>query len=368
MDTSKLIGLIEVTGSHVWSVSAENYGGPRFEKREFFQSAKSQCHPEDAEEVTCKLNDLCEAVVRRSVVAAITEYRSRIAPDARAERQPAPPANEPAERVTDVQADAKTETPPTPPPAEPKYKVGEKPATEPKAEIKPQAQPAPTQAPPPAQTAEKPQVVIANRLLAQGVTQDELKKIVRAKFGEPKEGQKFTAEQYVQAFTEAESTLKELGMDKFRQGLAALNTQAKPADTAKPVTDSVVFSTDPAVVEAMKQINAKWPLWGVELSRIAALWCADHVKNAEALEAFLITAGITSTSPPGRIEGLLSITRHLSIGALPKLNQFAAKTRNPFSMIEADLDKAIGKPIRWALDLPREAVAEALDAMIAGKK
>lgn len=341
----KLLGLIEVTGSFVWTVQAENYGGNRFEKKELFQAAKGQCYPGDFEEATAALQDMCEATVRRGVVKAIAEWRNGGEPVIQV-REPAPPAP------------PSTQTEPAPPQGNGKqYQVGEKPAPPATASANIANQDAPTTT-----TAKKPQTVIAERLQTAGVTPDELKQVVRFTFGVLPEGQRYTQQQYVDAFTEAEKIIKEIGLEKFRAGLA---NAEKPAPATAPLAESVVFSTDPAVVEARKQVSTKWPMWQTELVNVASLWCADQVKDVGALDAFLISAEVTGTTPPGRIEALLAIARHLAIGSLPSLIGYAKASKKPMSMIEADLSTAVGKPIRFALDLPADAVAIALGVMIA---
>lgn len=345
----KLVGLVEVTASCVWKIPADAYGGNRYESKEFFQAAKGQCYPGDFEDATASLQDMCETVVRRSVVKAIAEFRNGGEPTIQL-REPTPaPA-----KVVEMLAPAPAPTQAESPQSNKQYQVGEKPAPAP---VTPESTTPPTAAP-----TKKPQTVIAERLQAAGVTPDELKKVVRVMFGVLAEGQRYTQQQYVDAFTEAEKVIKEIGLEKFRGGLANADKPA-PAPTA-PAAESVVFSTDPAVVEARKQVSAKWPMWQVELVNVASLWCADQVKDVGALDAFLISAEVTSTTPPGRIEALLGISRHLVIGSLPNLINYAKSSKKPMSMIEAELSTAIGKPIRFALDLPDAAVAIALGTMM----
>lgn len=352
----KLLGLVEVTGSFIWTLQAEHYGGRKFEKKEFFQSAKGQCYPGDFDEATAALQDSCEATVRRSVVRAIEEWRNGGVPVI--QRNPAQVVEMPAPTAAPATQDA------TPAPAETgkQYHVGEKTAPAADAATATQQATTTTATPPPT---EKPQTVIAKRLQAAGVTQDELKQVVRVMFGVLPEGQRYSQKQYVDAFTEAEKVITDIGLEKFRAGLATM-ASAPEADTAPtaPAAESVVFSTDPVVVEARKQVTAKWPMWSTELVNVASLWCADQVKDVGALDAFLISAEITGTTAPGRIEAMLAITRHLSIGTLPLLINYAKSTKKPMSMIEGELSTAVGKPIRFALDL-HDAVAITLGTMMA---
>lgn len=363
---SKILGTVKATASCVWSVQAENYGGFRFEKREFFQSAQGKCYPGDYDEAFAELQDMCESVVRRSVVQAIAEIRANGGEPVIQVREPAPakvvqmPSPAPA-AAPPPQAQAAPEAPPAG-----GYQVGEKPAP---------AQATAGPATPPPAPEKKPQTIIAERLKAQGITDDELKQTVVLTFGALPAGKKYyTQQQYVEAFTKAEAVLKELGIDKFRAGLkaeAAAPPVQQPASTPAPTApagEPVVFSTDPAVVEARKQVSTKWPMWGVELTNIASLWCADHVKDAAALDAVLIAAGITGTTPPGRIEAFLAIARHIAIGSYAGLTQYAASAKKPMSMIESELSTAVGKPIRFALDIPQEAVAIELGKMMEAAK
>lgn len=353
----KLLGLVEVTGSCAWTIQAENYGGNRFEKKDFFQNAKGQCYPGDFEEATASLQDMCEAVVRRSVVKAIAEWRNGGEPTIQV-REPAPAPV--AAKVVEMPTPATAPTQAPEPEQGKQYHVGEKPA--------PAGTATQTAAPPPPDTppAKKPQTVIAERLQAAGVTPDELKQVVRVTFGALPEGQRYTQQQYVDAFTEAEKIITEIGLVKFRIGLNSAPVSAAPAtpQPTAPATESVVFSTDPAVVEARKQVTAKWPMWQTELVNVASLWCADQVKDVSALDAFLISAEVTATTPPGRIEALLAIARHLAIGSLPGLINYAKGSKKPMSMIEGEISTAVGKPIRFALDLPGDAVAIALGTMM----
>lgn len=336
----KLVGLVEVTASCVWKIPADAYGGNRYESKEYFQAAKGQCYPGDFEEATASLQDMCETVVRRSVVKAIAEFRNG--------GEPTIQLREPTSASTPAPAPAPTQA--EPPQSNKHYQVGEKPAPAP---VTPDTTTPPTAAP-----TKKPQTVIAERLQALGVTPDELKKVVRVMFGVLAEGQRYTQQQYVDAFTEAEKVIKEIGLENFRGGLANAEKPA-PAPTA-PAAESVVFSTDPAVVEARKQVSAKWPMWQTELVNVASLWCADQVKDVGALDAFLISAEVTSTTPPGRIEALLSLCRHIAIGSVPQLIAYAKSSKKPMSMIESEVSSIVGKQIRFALDLHNDAVALAL--------
>ncbi len=372
----KIVGLVEVTGSCFWTVQCDNYGGNKFEKREYFQNAKGQCYPGDFDEATAAIQDMCEAVVRRSVTRAIAEIRNGGEPIIQ-QREPAPKASA---KIVEIPApapapQAEATTPPTAtPPTGKAYQVGEKPA--PAATTPPPACVTPATGKPPAE--KKPQTVIAERLQAAGVTQAELSKVVRVAFGVLPEGQRYAQKQYVDAFTEAEKVIAEIGLEKFRAGLANATEKATPAPEAMPTAaptastapagESVVFSTDAAVVEARKQVTAKWPMWSVELVNVASLWCADQVKDVGQLDAFLISAEVTQTTPPGRIEALLAITRHLSIGSLVNLIDYLKKTKKPVSMVEEELGAAVGKSIRFALDLPGDAVAMALGKMMDAAK
>ena len=333
MDNNKIIGLITTTRSSTFKVIAELYGGPRFETQDFFSSKSAACLPDHEEEVADHLHELSKRDVRKAVREAIARYEGRTY-----ETPAEAPAHEPLPAPTE-EATGPTGAP---------YVVAEKPAPA-------SGTPAAAQ-----MTADTPKT-LSERLKAKGLTSDDLAAITRKHFpsyqGVP------TKAQYLEAFSAAEVRLN-------KDGIEALRSWINPPASETPVTDptvAMVFSSDPAVKAAMAQVSAKWPMWGPELTRVAALWCADHAKDANTLDAFLVAGGVNATTPPGKIESVLAITRHLALNSMPKLLEYAKKSGNPFSMIESDLSAAVGKPIRFSVDIDANAVSGAFARMTEGK-
>lgn len=218
----------------------------------------------------------------------------------------------------------------------------------------------PVQAPTPAPLPVHQQ--IAARLKALGVTKPEMTDWTNFYFRYP--DRKLLADDYVEAFGKAEDWIKEHGIEKFRAGIVESRdahavkgtADAAPVPVPAPVEDTVVMA-------ASKQVEAKFPRWSPELTRVAALWCADQVKDAGTLEAFLLTAGLTSTTPPGKIESLLAISRHMAMSSGLAILEYSKASQLPLSQIEAELGAKVGQPIRFAVDLPQNAVTDAFAAM-----
>ena len=353
---SKIIGLVEATASMSYKITGDAHqhsGMGKYETKDFFIALKASCMPEDREEVAMDLHSIAE-----SLVMAKADYHANFLnqpPAPAIPMQQSVPATEPIAPAQPAPATVLTAEPSTAAPEAPTnpYPVAEKataPATDPPAAKK---QPAPSK-------------VIADRLIAMGVTTDELIEWTRYKF--PDITGKPTKEQYVESFTAAEEGIKANSVEQFKQFLADRRMIIPTQPNVSTETKSDVFTQDPAVVNALAQVSAKWPIWGMDLKKIGALWCADQVKDAEALGAFLITAGITPTTAPARIEAFLAITRHLAVSMSAVLIKFSKDSGNPMSMIEDELSKAIGQPIRFATDLPKDAVFNAFEAMRGQKK
>jgi hypothetical protein len=64
---------IEVCGSFGYKLQCEQHGGPKYESRDFFQSAKSECFDYEAEEVAEKLHLFCKRIVLKKVNEYIKE-------------------------------------------------------------------------------------------------------------------------------------------------------------------------------------------------------------------------------------------------------------------------------------------------------
>ncbi len=60
-----------ITRSWGFKLNCENYGGPRFESRDFFCCQSAECNIEDSERVSQMLYDFCKSQVMR----AVREYR-----------------------------------------------------------------------------------------------------------------------------------------------------------------------------------------------------------------------------------------------------------------------------------------------------
>ena len=329
-----IIGTVEVARSFIFKITGDanpHSGMGKFESKEIFASYKASTTPEDLADVSAMLYAMAE----QDVMTAATRHQNFTL--------------EPVQAPTNVSM----ETPPAPvmtqtPAMNTGYVVVEK-ATE-KA---PEKAPAPEQKP---DTAKPPAAIIADRLKELGVTKDEITAWLRQEMPESAT-RKLSQEEYVAVFTKAEDLIKSQSIEAFRKVLATA-----------PVSRDDMFTQDAAVKAAMSQITGKWPLWSPELTKIAALWCADQVKDAGALEAFLIAGGMNDQTPLPRIEAFLAITRHLAFSAGKDVLDYSKKSGDPLSMIEADLSKAVGQPIRFAIGLPTNQVTDVLVAMIESKK
>ncbi len=207
--------------------------------------------------------------------------------------------------------------------------------------------------------------VIADRLKALGVEKSEVTDWTNFYFRYP--DRKLTQDDYVEAFGKAEEWIRANSLEQFRAGLKESREQraewirqngqpGSPAAPAAPATDP---DLDRIAAQLSAQVSARFKTWGPELVKLGSLWCVDHVKDAGALEAFLITAGLTDQTPPGRIEALLAISRHMGMSSGIAILEYSAKTNDPLSMIEGQISQAIGKPIRFAMDIPSGYVAKA---------
>jgi len=309
-DRANIIGLTEIVRSFMYKITGDaqpQSGMGKFETKEVFASMKASCQVADAEAVGAWLYGQCE----RDVMAAAHYHANFLA-------QPPEPQ---------VQTQTQTPTPE-------KYVVAEKPPEKQPETAPPAPEPAPVQRqvkkdPPPSKA-------VADRLKAKGMTVDDLKTCARFYFNPPLTGTP-TQDQYVEAFNAAEKYLETHTLDQLRAELAK---KAGPASNASNGT-----------LTPAQQISARWPSWSPELTRVGALWCRDHVKDAGALEAFLIAAGINATTPPGKIEAFLAISRHLAISSAPALIEYAKKANDPLSLIEEQLSKIVGQPIRFADNL-----------------
>jgi len=348
----KIIGLITTTRSAKFLLIAELYGGPRFENREFFASKTAASLPQDEEEVADHLHELCKRDVKKAVREAIAVYRgesssapARLMSAGSLEESGQAPGTSREGGGEAAPAPAPIPAPaPEPPPApiQGQYTVAEK------------APPASATVPVADAVVSLTPKILSERLKAKGLTSEELAAIAHRHFPTGD----ITKAQYVEAFTAAEARLT-------KDGIEALRAWLKGPPPVEDVTEIFVFQSDPAVKAAIAQVSAKWPMWSQELIRVASLWCADHAKNANTLDAFLVAGGVNATTPPGRIESVLAITRHLSLSSMQKLLDYAKRTGSPFSMIESDLSAAMGKPIRFAMDFETNAVAGAFARLIA---
>ncbi len=254
-------------------------------------------------------------------------------------------------------------------------KQAEKQASEPAPQVQPQTQNAsqppiaaafgpngPTSTQPPRPLHQ----VIADRLKALGVEKAEITDFVNWHFRYP-DG-KLTQDQYIEAFTRAENYLKEHSIGEFRENLAQARAEraewlAKQQQSGQQPAQQAAGAGDPVLGKITEQVIAKFPRWSPELVRIAALWCLDQVKDPGALDAFLIALGITPETPPGRIEALLAISRHMAMSSGLAILEYSRKTNEPLSWIEHQLSQAVGKPIRFARDIAPNAVTDAFQAL-----
>lgn len=345
MSADKIIGLVTATRGFTFKLVAEHYGGPRFEMQDVFSTRSAQCRVEDEEAVAATLYALAKRDVIHDVNAAVQEYAAITG------NQPknypailyAMPA-EPAPVSIETPAPA-PETPTAPPAPEGDYVVAEKAAA-------PATAPA---APPVPAKADPPHKAVAERLKTLGVKKHEMTAWTNIYFKFP--AGKLTPEQYLEAFTEAEKYIAARSLSAF----CAYVIEKTPAPAQQAVTDP---ATDPATQDAMAQIQKKWPAWSPELTRIASLWCVDQVKDAAALDAFLISCGIAAVTPPGKIESLLAISRHMALSSGSAIMNYSKQSGNPLGMLESDLSAAVGKSIRFAVDLPANAVFNAFTAIV----
>ena len=334
--TNKLIGLLEVCGSMAYKITGDaqpHSGMGKYESKDIFLSVKGSCMPSDYEEVAAELH----AFVQNSVMAAAT-YHANIT------LMPAPQA--PAEDVT-VTSDQVEEKAPPPASSEVigKYVVAEK-APE-------KTAPATAPAGPQAVTPK----VLADRLKAAGMSTEELSQWA-LKYHQATDVSELNKAKYIEAFTAAEEFLKEHGIAGVRQAL-----QQPPASSDTP---SVQAEEGPVMV-LMPHVAAKFPLWKPAMVRMGAMWCADQVKDAGALQAFLIAAGMGDQTPLARVEAYLAITRHLAMSAGATLLEYSKKSGNPLSMIEDEISKIVGQPIRFASGLAPDAVSNALNQLMGAK-
>lgn len=369
MSTDKIIGLVTTTRGFTFKLVSDLYGGPRFENQDVFSSKKADCRPEDEEAVSATLYAMAKRDVIRDVNTAIQEYAAITGTQ---------PKNFPAILYAMTAEPVPTSLVVMPAPVSIETPVAASQQTEAEPPVTPDngyvvAEKAPDSQPIPVpllthQKADPPHKAISERLKALGVTKPEMTAWTNFYFNFP-DG-KLTPDQYLTAFSAAEEWIKADSLASFRANLEK-SKQAQPSDpTTQPSGDP--FTEDPAVQEAMKQIGKKWPSWSPELSRVASLWCADQVKDAAALDAFLISCGIAAVTPPGKIESLLAISRHMALSSGAAIMAYSKQSGNPLGMLEADLSAKLGQPIRFAMELPLNAVSEAFEKinaeMKAGKK
>lgn len=327
---NSIIGTIEVTRSFVYKITGDaqpHSGMGKFENKEWFASRKATALSKHSEEVGEYLYAICE----REVLEAAERHANWTL-------QPAPPPTN-----VSIETPAPSDRQPEHQPAPPSYVVAEK--VSPVAALEP---PVTVKSTPEWKT-------LAERLKVKGLTSEELTTACCLQHNKSK-GSTFTGAEKLATCTHIEAYLETHTIEHYRAQLA--NPAQVPQQTA----------TDPAVAEATKQVAARWPLWSPELVKIAALWCADQVKGADILDACLIAAGVTQTTPPGKIESLLAISRHMAMGAMLAIATYAKKSNDPIGLIEEQLSKAAGKPIRFAMDLPANAVAEAFQALVEAQK
>lgn len=322
-----IIGTVEVCRSFSFKITGDanpHSGMGKFETKDFFSSYKASTTPEDLADVSAMLYAMAEQDVM--TVAARHQNFTLLPPPDRPPDAAAVEQTVPAP-VT-VQA---SQTAPAPPQGG--YVVAEKPA------------PAPTQAP---ATDAKPAAVVAERLKELGLSKEDLMKWLRVRVPDSAT-RKLTQDEYVAVFTEAEVKIKATSLAEFLKLLE---------DPTTPASADDVFTQDAAVKAALAQITAKWPTWSPELTKIAALWCADQVKDAAALEAFLIAGGMNDQTPGARIEAFLAITRHMAFSAGKDVLEYSKKSGDPLSLIEDTLSKSVGQPIRFALGIPQSHVPD----------
>ncbi len=92
-------GLIEISRSYSYKLNVEAHGGTRYESRDFFCAAKTECPAEKAEEIASVLHAFCKKNVLVSVseeIAGIAKrpeesYHENMSPDADGDFKPPPP-------------------------------------------------------------------------------------------------------------------------------------------------------------------------------------------------------------------------------------------------------------------------------------
>lgn len=68
---------VEIARSFSYKLNCENYGGARFESRDFFASEKAECSFEDAGQVSAALFAFCRTQVLNSVREYIDQMRKQ---------------------------------------------------------------------------------------------------------------------------------------------------------------------------------------------------------------------------------------------------------------------------------------------------
>lgn len=150
-------------------------------------------------------------------------------------------------------------------------------------------------------------------------------------------------------------------VDDFKFDPAKLAAQMT---TPEPLAAQGDLLADPAVSAVKEKIREKLKFGG-ELLDVAAVWCADWMRDADQLRSYL-EANDMLTAPPGRVEAFLAITRHVN-GRASDLMAFFKKSGTPLSEVEAKLSKMAGYPIRFAPQIEEAWVSDSLTAIFAGK-
>lgn len=73
----KPVTRVEIARSFSYKLNCENYGGARFESRDFFASQKAECAIEDAPEVSAALFAFCRSEVLRAVKEYVREMETQ---------------------------------------------------------------------------------------------------------------------------------------------------------------------------------------------------------------------------------------------------------------------------------------------------
>ena len=74
---SRLAGRVEIVRSYSFQLNMERVAGPelRYENRQFFCSAKTECDQREAENMAAKLHSFCKGEVLKSVREQVAGWR-----------------------------------------------------------------------------------------------------------------------------------------------------------------------------------------------------------------------------------------------------------------------------------------------------